>query len=332
MWSFRNAVEEAGLYEGDAARARQWYEKLADEVDAACRTGLDCTAPRSTLQPLLRWELARPFARSLVEGLLLVGGLRDLRTTQAASPAGEEALRRFESLTNSPIPRFLVRVKGVATMVGGPPELALLGPGAQAPAEVWRQPIPPAHDQRGDGRFAARFVVETACAGGCALGVMAGPRIEAEVAIQPGMGSVSTSRATWSTESVEFRELTPVPPLRALRLRILDGISDGYEAIAPVALLAALFLLALRTAGSPWSGKLDHAATIVATAFLLAVVVRLGLLALIDVTSVRAVVVHYCTPAYPLYIGAVAIILLADGGKTPGSGSARLGRRRQSLV
>ena len=56
LWAFRDAVAAAGHYR-TARDARDYYTRLADEIDSACASGaLRCLPPRATLAPPFRAE------------------------------------------------------------------------------------------------------------------------------------------------------------------------------------------------------------------------------------------------------------------------------------
>ncbi|MBK9237817.1 MAG: hypothetical protein IPO19_18290 [Rhodoferax sp.] len=65
VWMLREAVVASGQH-GSAADANRFYQRLADEVNAACDQGrLQCQARRDTLRPALQWRDWSPFWTSL---------------------------------------------------------------------------------------------------------------------------------------------------------------------------------------------------------------------------------------------------------------------------
>ncbi len=100
IWAFRDAVAAAG-YHDTLPHAREYYVRLAREVNAACAEGrLVCGPPHSSLAPAWRPEYVERcwrFSRRIVHGIL---SMRSVRVDPLPSEgSGPEALARYKEIT-----------------------------------------------------------------------------------------------------------------------------------------------------------------------------------------------------------------------------------------
>ena len=90
-WAVRDALQHAGKYDSLVV-ARSWYERVAQEVDAACRTGaLECTSTPGGVMPPWNDQYMRPLASSFLNGLVLVATFHGIIPIQ-------RGLRRITSM------------------------------------------------------------------------------------------------------------------------------------------------------------------------------------------------------------------------------------------
>lgn len=107
MWALRDAVRVAGRA-SDAPSALAFYQRLADEVNAACdRSAIPAGPPRATLAPRWRPQLAAAFWHELPGYVGDLAFFRDFDANVPASRGDASSLRLFRDLTQwhlSPAP------------------------------------------------------------------------------------------------------------------------------------------------------------------------------------------------------------------------------------
>lgn len=86
-WAFRDAVAGAGYYKS-AASARQFYVRLATELDAACDGGtIRCKAKQLTVLPFVHFDDVPAVFGTFVRGVSIVGSFSNFSVEPAADPA-----------------------------------------------------------------------------------------------------------------------------------------------------------------------------------------------------------------------------------------------------
>ncbi len=95
MWELRDAVRDAGHYR-TASEASQFYETLADQIDAACADGrLACLPRRATLRPPFRMQYLEETLRSgkaVAKTLFTLGGTAIGSAPSRGNPQGIAAI------------------------------------------------------------------------------------------------------------------------------------------------------------------------------------------------------------------------------------------------
>lgn len=321
QWALRGAAAKAGKYRTGAV-ARDWYERVAHEVDDACRSArLDCLPARSTLMPPWNAAYLPPLLSAVGRAAVYAGTFAGVTPHPSPSRAVSELdLAWFERITNERIPRPRILMRGMVESRAGEVHAAVLdASGNPAPASIEQSPATlPAADA---GSWASRLDVETSCILDCNLVLLADGR-----ALVVPLSSDSPPRGeaalAWTTQD---RRYVAVPaedqPGRDRRLAVLATITSAYQVALPPLLALAIALLLWRIAQAARARTLP-VASVLALSLLVAVVVRLLLLALVEVTSFPGVNVGYLSPAHPLLLAFVALVLM--------SGEERAARHRPS--
>lgn len=101
MWAMRDAVAAAGMAP-DARTAMQYYQRIADEVNAACDSGrIESTAPRSGFFPkLTRADLA-PLWQETLNYLVYFGAFKGFTAYSPDSVGDYAELKPFRDYTNT---------------------------------------------------------------------------------------------------------------------------------------------------------------------------------------------------------------------------------------
>jgi hypothetical protein len=116
MWAFREAVAAAG-YHTTAVSARDYYYRIANEINAACTQGnLDCGAKQASLMPPWRSEYLQPLIKTLTRAAVFMVRFEGFNAHSSPSEGNEESLTQFRDLTRgrlSPSNQFQI-MGGVA--------------------------------------------------------------------------------------------------------------------------------------------------------------------------------------------------------------------------
>ena len=328
MWALREAVAAAGHY-SSAADARAFYERLAAEINSACDVGrIACTAPRATMMPVLRWHYIGD-AFAVVPQLGRILATFDNGRVGALPSVGDEfRLGLFADLVGplarEPTARIVligsIAEKGAAAHLsirdrdGSPSrtELRFSQPSGPTPPiagvmefELTTDCIRPSCELVvGDGSDERTFPVTDTRVGP----LVASDRLEVVVRHTLGRGASSAFPV-----ASEMR--------RELLLRIARGVARLYASAMPI--LSAIAVLGLAVALAMWRRaprKLGWPPGLMclALACAAAMVVRMALLAYLEVTSIPSVNLLYLSPASPflltfvvlgIYLGARPFVL-----------------------
>jgi hypothetical protein len=97
-WELRYAMTAAGYY-GSAAEAMRFYDRLADEIDAACDRGkIACLAPRATLLPPFQGEYLWGAFRSGKDISKIVFTMGDGQVGSAPSIGSRQDFKTFADI------------------------------------------------------------------------------------------------------------------------------------------------------------------------------------------------------------------------------------------
>ena len=318
MWALRDAVSSAG-HANSARDARRFYQRLADEIDAACDDGtLPCVAARrATLAPPFRWHyLADAWQRaSTVAGIVftLGGGNMETPRSEGMQPelaAFADIAGPFAPLTG-PVEQ---RITGWVAAASGLPSLAVqAGPGVTTSvmnvlsgADV--EAVYP-------GLTAMRFELVSSChPGTCSLVVSAPGELPV---VLPWAQLAPTTMIASPTERMYLESVANFDAAGVTSLRRHLQRSCA-AAIYPLYRYAFPILSALGAIGLAFAAARRAIASLpiftLAVASLIAVACRIALLSYLDVTSIPAANSLYASPAAPFVI--VAAILGVHTGLT----------------
>ncbi|MFM9926049.1 hypothetical protein VLK31_23870 [Variovorax sp. H27-G14] len=302
MWAFRDAVSLAGHYR-TAPEAAAFYERLADEVNAACDAGrIPCGASRSTLAPIFRWGYVEPTLDAAWLLTKQMFGLGDGLIGVSASAGTQQQLTQFKNMVGRvSLPadeRY--EITGWVSASDIVPTLAVQSvAGAAQPSSLTLGPAPDVEVAFPD-RAARRFRLRTSCP-------VPACRLQALVAGRDAAGDVHLGLVIDSdaikvyVEGVSDAYTTRPERIRQQEQKIASRIAAAYRVIWPW--LSAVALIGVLWAAVAWWRwpRVDFLLAL-ALACLAGVASRILMLAYLEATSIPSVNVLYASPASPMVI------------------------------
>lgn len=308
MWALRDAVAQAGHYRSGQAAAA-FYDRLADEIDRACRAGqIDCLPERRTLAPPFRIEYLRDMwtpARQLASYVFRMG---EGAVGSVPSSGSTDQLALFAGMTGgrlSPAPAPAV-ISGWIASAEPLLELAVVDQHGR-PAAHWVEYLPsPDVSKVFPSMKTVRFRIDSRCLpSDCSLRAgYAGNSVDAK--IQPGALPGNATLRGYIDSISEY----PEPPLLAKRQELQQAIARPiahlyallFPGLSVVAMAGLLLTLARPSCRQRHAGLLALAA-----ACLAAVLVRIALLAYLDATSIPSANGSYAMPVSPMLVVFVVV-------------------------
>lgn len=309
MWALRDAVTAAGHY-SSAKAARDYYDRLAREIDEACADGrLDCLPPRRTMLPPFRSDYFWSTVQTFFDGIAFIVTFRNVATNPSYSAGDADGLDRFRTLTHSAIfpggPQLVIS--------GRAPPAASLHLAVDAPSGRGTNTD---SEQKRTSTAGIAFRLRTDCLdAGCALAVGGGERNLALIpvgALQPGQ-TILPSGGVLDIDLVRRLGPEAVPAQRYFQRALATeiGLVAIYRWIMPTMAVAAGALFVLSLAAS--IARRELPVLVAFNAALLAMIgARLALLSYLQVTSMPGVEVSYLAPVYPLMFW-FCVLALIDG-------------------
>jgi hypothetical protein len=322
MWALRDAAAAAGHYTS-AASAANYYHHLATEVNAACAAGqLECEAVRTSMLPPLHREDTRPLVNTFFRCTLILSCFDGFWAHSNPSRGTEESLILFRDLTGSrlsPGAAEQLRISGWAFAVNPASSIKLsirTADGTLADTVVKRLPSPDVYQSffaRGKdfpNAREARFEVTTSCTEGCLLNVRTGSHEDGQIPLDGSTRGAETPKFFLYLDALHYMDdLLPYQSrIDNFKLSILGRIGKAYQTAVPFLIVLALIGYIISTVNI-LKTKIVKNLWLINTALLIALVLRLFILSVIDVTSFPSLTVAYLSPAYPLLLIFVALAL-----------------------
>ncbi len=323
MWALRDATARAGYY-GNARRADGFYKRLAREIDTACDRGaLRCLPPRRGFMPPLSVHDAMPILASL--GQVAADMLRLGRAGPLIMPStaeGPDALA-YATLTRgsaiSPPARFIDapawEITGALSTGDPAVALSISGPAATSIVSDWRVTPDPAantslHRDQGTANV---FVADLRCApADCRLDL----RSPAATIGSWPVARLKTGVILDEPQAALYIDAVKrLPPFSRggdgdLRWAVMRAASSLLDSASLIAIPAALLWLAISAVRQRSPSPL----LFLAAALLLAVILRMVLLALLDATSIERQF-RYESPAVVLLLTVIAAATQIRSGR-----------------
>jgi hypothetical protein len=298
MWALREAVSQAGHY-ATALEARDFYGRLAGEIDAACADGrLSCLAPRATLAPPFRIGYVADTARSFWKALRFVVLLRGLDIRPGYSGEYTSSYDAFSRMIQGPV----FPVKDRWTLSGEIFMSRLADPHVEFVCgelvDHWTSV------RRRGARIHFMLSTESKDAS-CELVVRDRRAPDERFALADLKEGATLERGALKLVVKTAREEPAVLPygsVRAVRVfRVLAALGSVYQLLLPLCAALGLACYAWSWAQALRRKRVDFL-LFVGAALLAAVLSRLLLLSYMDATVWPAINILYCSPIYPVLI------------------------------
>jgi hypothetical protein len=302
IWELRDAVSLAGQ-SGSALQASRFYDRLANEIDAACASGkIGCLSPRATLSPPFRreylWRTVQN-GKATAKALFTMG---DGQTGSGLSGASRQGKDFADIIGGDVYPSTLV-VQGWVAGASDTPTIQLhardVAPGIASLDILQAQEVVAAHP---DFKSAIRFQLETDCPLETCDLVIVEPGAQSDqvplAQLTPGAhfnfrGAVLMIDAAFVPATARVTE--------SAQVKIAKILASGYAIAFPI---LAIFGAAGMFAAAFFLRQCPFRASILALGLgsMVAVVSRIALLAYIDASSFPAINVLYSSPTSPFVI------------------------------
>lgn len=305
MWALREAVAQAGHYH-TGADALRFYDRLADEIDAACAAGkMACLPPRATLAPPFRWEYISDSGPALKNLLSFVFRMGHGSVGSGPSSGSPEQLEFFSGMTGGPLAPAETPpiVSGWVASKGPRAELAVYDASGKLAQTADVEYLPASDVERVlPGWTSVRFRIPTRCEpNACVLRARAASDA-LEVSLRTGDAQSAGGQLKLYIDSLgQARQPAVVEAREQLQQKAAAIVARLYAATFPYLTLAACAGVVAALARQ--RTRQDHAALIaLALACLTAVATRIALLAYLDVSSIPSANGSYATPASPMVV------------------------------
>jgi hypothetical protein len=330
MWVFRDAVAAAGYYSAGKFPV-EYYSRLANEVNQACSQGLiQCTPPRASMVQPLRIDYLYPFLDTMIYGSKYITFYVGITAKPNPSTGSEPAMLLYRDLTRerlAGVDELHTYLSGWAFADRAPITLRVWEKDEQLTETIINlQPSQYVYDyfltQGKDIPNAreARFDISTTCIKDCALEISSEGEVLQRVPIQPTEPRQPPQQISRSGLNLYYyvensyiekqsEQLPEQYTSDQFKIRMLNRIGKIYQQVVPLLtilaitayLLQTIFLLWKRQAWLEW---------VVCTALGIGIVTRLGLIAMVTITSWQAANMVYLSPVYPLLLGFVCLPLV----------------------
>lgn len=326
MWAFRDAVASAGYYDRGAAAVREYYGRLAREIEAARLEGrLDARPARASLLPPLLHGQMRAIFSTWMKGLLRVATFADVVVTPRSSRGSEAELRQYAELTHSRLAPRNVRIRsmhlvGWAVHVEGVLDITVEDSGGKRVpgAQVTRLPSPDLYEhlknrwKEFEPARHARFDIRVPAMDGAFLVLSLRGRPIERIPLDEQSPHASEPNVRMVVDRFEVDadvpQLSALDSLDAFRLRVLAAIGRAYQLIL-MPLFALALLLYLPNVRSLSRSRGDWRMALLIAGLLSAILARVLILSMIDVTSFWVFTGGYQSPSHALLL--VGCVLVA---------------------
>jgi hypothetical protein len=335
MWALRDAVKEAGHY-GSAVSARDFYLRLASEIDDACDDHrLSCLPARATMVPPIRSSDVPDILPTMwqLTGLLTRFGSGAVGAPPSAG--AQHNMDLFSDLLSGGISPPVQHAEGTLNVKGwiaarsGSPQLWVENlKGSAFLASLNFIPSPDVDAAFAGQNFGTRrFELKTNCLMETCVLMM---RSQGQDAVQVGIQTLRTGANINDPKTVLYidskvragddtqRDRTPATSARIrTQLEVASIIALSYAWVGPLLSKAACVLLIV-AAIRRGIFNINAGLIAVAVSCAVAVATRIVLLSYLDATSIPSINDLYLSPATPFLIACIILTLFANHPNIPG--------------
>ena len=310
MWALRDAAAEAGYFRS-GPQATSFFQRLANEVNTACQEQrLGCLAERASLMPPWRSEYLVPVIEKIMFGFGMLATFSRVSPDPVPSNGSPAHLLLFQDLTREQLSGRGTTARGWIVHASGKQlTAALVEPDTNrvvSPARFHSSPDVYRHFLHANQNIAsannARFEVQGRCVRTCLLRISDESGTLADIPLKNGPTSWFADPLWTFIDEVSIDTLSPSQArLAELKLSLMEKITVVYQSTIPYIAMMAFVAIGFWLFQSI-RNRTFTTIGLIATSIVAALCLRLLILAIIDVTSFKAVDVVYMSPLYPLFL------------------------------
>jgi hypothetical protein len=324
-WMIRDAADKLHYFE-TAPKAEAYFQRLADEINAACDSGrIACLPPRATLAPPVPagWDWQPLLVERLQYAYWVLTTFGDGPIPLHPSVGQPHNLRAFEDLTGGPLAPVVSPGKGlfIRGRIMGTDDLAHINLIYRADIKRPTGPlyrtieISPNPGERSTWDF---FITSNCEPSDCVVKVgLPGAASIADLLVDKntplGTELLRSPSARLLIDQVgDAQDAGQWATRKLLRVqhKAMEYVEVAYARLMPKVALAAAVVFVLLVLMDLRRRRLS-AVTVLATGLLGAALGRVAMLAWIDITSFHVLEVHYMAPAHPLLLAFCGLTLAA---------------------
>ncbi|MBB6732279.1 hypothetical protein [Cohnella zeiphila] len=314
MWALRDAVSLAGYYQ-NGKTAEHFYKELADQVNYACYIGeLVCGPERKSMQPPWNKEYFKPLMNTLVDATKYFVSFSGFSATSSMSVGDENLYKLFDDLTNNNKKSIQkqVLISGWAFQEEQKITLQLVNDSNEPvdskityseSEDVFQYFLNQGSDFNNAKQ--ARFQILAPNYGNYTLNILEGSNIIGQVRLK-GTNNLEADKLHVYIDSVSVDGNLKQDKIDSLKIKILNAIGKLYQYLSPVMTALAIVITLASLYLTVRKGLLG-VLSIASILLLGTILIRLGILSMIDVSSFPAINVLYLSSAYPLLLFYIVI-------------------------
>jgi len=317
VWAFRDSVQIAGHY-SSGSDARDFYLRLAREIDAACDSGaIRCTRKATTIFPNPTLSQIPDFLTTFHDGVSMTTGFSDWSLGHNLAPVNRVLEGQYAFVTGSILQDVQVFQGWLAT--DRAMDIALEGPAGIVPIEgVLRSPsgdVAASLERGGHRRWEdqnARFAFAADCLSGCFFLVTDPQKHQVKIPIDIQAPNFATLHVIYHLDSAISPAVSYNYQLKEGTLFMIDVI---YHDVVPLWVLLAAMLLLGRTVRAIMKARV----TVPSPPDVLSVGVVLGgglliaILAVLTLSYSAAYSAEYLGSFVPLMLFALSLTTAVEG-------------------
>jgi hypothetical protein len=321
-WAFRHSVALTGHYHS-AKTAEDYYSRLASEVNRACEAEkLDCDPERTSIIPPWHSGFFRPLLKTFSRGVIYLVDFEGFKPYSERSVVlSDDSLFFFRDITGENIaPRGDVRSLVITGWAFSPQHTVNLslyrenGDMAEYSVDFRDSPDVYSHFLYHRNARKARFEIKANCYEECFLYAKIGDTVIEHIPIKDiraGSQLIRKPELLLYIETVIKKDdiLPNQNKLAMMKAEYLTGIAKIYQAISPIAIILALTVYGVATVQILRTRSIAVLYTII-SALIIAMMARLFILSVIDISLFPALTIRLLSPVYPLLLIVIMLSLI----------------------
>ncbi len=317
--ALRESVDQAGLTDGGKFPA-EFYQQLTGEIESACNSGsLECSLPRKSFMAVWNDAYSKPLLENSWKAMTYLVGFEGFDGGLKDCLGSDEQLEPFINLTHERCwhTHPSVFVQGWVVKPGEAISIWVFGQdGNKIVSPTYHTYSPDLVDHfkvlgvNAPEAAIARFQLEADCPSGCSLVVKGedGTILE-QINLAEPTGSPDQADENglyYQIESIDWRQgdeqkLASLFKLNIIKSRVLSKLAILYQLITPIFSIGSFLIFLFQTIILLWKRK-DPVYWGVEAALLIAILIRVVMVAWLETSSIHAIITTYLSPLYPLML------------------------------